>query len=141
MADKEYSNRSCKVFNIGTANYLPAYSSEIGVPVRGDNHVRAIEGVFALAQRHRERGIYQTSPIALRFVRRSPAYLSMMHAADTMMVGCGCATRSIPRARSTARSRSASGSPGGASRRSEALGQAAVSRCGSFQPGRGKWQV
>jgi hypothetical protein len=87
MADKEYTNRSYKVFNIGTANYLPAYSSEIGVPVTGDNHVRAIEEVFALAQRHRERGsIYQTSPIALRFVGRSAAYMSMMHAADTMMI-------------------------------------------------------
>jgi L-gulono-1,4-lactone dehydrogenase len=87
MADKEYTNRSYKVFNIGTANYLPAYSSEIGVPVTGDNHVRAIEEVFAVAQRHRELGgIYETSPIALRFVRRSPACMSMMHAADTMMI-------------------------------------------------------
>jgi hypothetical protein len=87
MADKEYTNRSYKVFNIGTANFLPAYSAEIGVPVTGDNHVRAIEEVFAIAQRHRELGsVFETSPIALRFVRRSPAYMSMMHAADTMMI-------------------------------------------------------
>ena len=87
MADKEYTNRSYKVFNIGTANFLPAYSAEIGVPVTGDGHVRAIEEVFAIAQRHRELGnVYETSPIALRFVRRSPAYMSMMHACDTMMI-------------------------------------------------------
>jgi hypothetical protein len=87
MADKEYTNRSYRVFNIGTANYLPAYSSEIAVPVRGDEHVRAIEAVFEVARRHRELGeVYETSPIALRFVRRSPAYLSMMNGRDTMMI-------------------------------------------------------
>jgi len=33
LRDDEYRNRSYRVFNIGAANAIPAYSSEIGVPV------------------------------------------------------------------------------------------------------------
>jgi L-gulono-1,4-lactone dehydrogenase len=88
LADEEYTNRSFKVLNIGTANLLPAYSSEIGVPVdeRG-SHVEAVERIAAVAARHRRLGsVYQTSPISLRFVKASSAPLSMMEGRDTMMI-------------------------------------------------------
>ena len=33
LTDDEYINKSYRVFNIGRANHVPAYSAEIGVPV------------------------------------------------------------------------------------------------------------
>ena len=87
LADNEYSGPSYKVLNIGAANLLPAYSSEIGVPLEGDRHLRAIEEIIAIADRHRRLGrVYHTAMIALRFVHASPAYMSMMHGGTTMMI-------------------------------------------------------
>lgn len=81
-----YDAVSFKVFNIGTLNNLPAYSCEIGVPMDG-RHIEAVETIFRVARGRRELGqVYQSSPIALRFVRASPAYLSMMNGRDTMMI-------------------------------------------------------
>lgn len=88
LAKRDYTNVSYRVFNIGTANYLPAYSAEIGVPVdeRG-LHLQAVEKVFEVAARHRRLGnAYQSSPISLRFVRASDALMSMMNGHDTMMI-------------------------------------------------------
>jgi hypothetical protein len=86
IADDEYTNLSYKVLNIGTANLLPAYSAEIGVPMDG-RHVEAVERIIEIAERHRRLGsIYHTSPISLRFVKGSPAFMSMMHGRDTMMI-------------------------------------------------------
>lgn len=86
LEDPEYSNKSYKVLNIGAPNKLPAYSSEIGVPVDG-RHIQAVELIMAIAQKYLTVGqAYHTSPIALRFVRASDAYLSMMHGRDTMMI-------------------------------------------------------
>jgi L-gulono-1,4-lactone dehydrogenase len=88
LADHDYTNVSYRVLNIGNANYLPAYSAEIGVPVdeRGV-HLQAVEKIFEVAGRHREIGnAYQSSPISLRFVRASDALMSMMSGRDTMMI-------------------------------------------------------
>ena len=72
--------------DIGNANLVPAYSSEIAIPMDG-RHIEAVERIFEVADQHRRLGdVYQSSPIALRFVRASPAYASMMHGADTMMI-------------------------------------------------------
>jgi L-gulono-1,4-lactone dehydrogenase len=88
LADDEYVNKSYRVFNIGRANHVPAYSAEIGVPVdeRG-LHLDAIERIFAIAGRHARLGdVYQTSPLALRFVAPSDAPMAMMHGRRTMMI-------------------------------------------------------
>ena len=86
LVNDRYDELSYKVFNIGKANLVPAYSSEIAVPMDG-RHIAAVERVFEVAaERRRLGGIYQSSPIALRFVKASPAYLSMMHGRDTMMM-------------------------------------------------------
>ncbi|MGH2897369.1 MAG: D-arabinono-1,4-lactone oxidase, partial [Solirubrobacteraceae bacterium] len=86
LVKDEYDEVSHKVFNIGTLNKLPAYSCEIGVPMDG-RHIAAVETIFRVAAERRELGqVYQSSPIALRFVRASPAYLSMMQGRDTMMI-------------------------------------------------------
>ena len=81
-----YDEISHKVFNIGTLNNLPAYSCEIGVPIDG-RHIEAVETIFRVARERRDLGqVYQSSPIALRFVKASPAHLSMMNGRDTMMI-------------------------------------------------------
>jgi hypothetical protein len=88
LANKDYTNVSYRVLNIGAANYLPAYSAEIGVPVdeRG-LYVQAVERIIEIAARHAELGnAYQSSPISLRFVHASDALMAMMHGRDTMMI-------------------------------------------------------
>jgi L-gulono-1,4-lactone dehydrogenase len=86
LVKKRYDAISFKVFNIGLANYLPAYSAEIGVPMDG-RHIAAVERIFEVADHRRRLGrVFQSSPIALRFVKASEAYLSMMHGHDTMMI-------------------------------------------------------
>jgi len=83
-----YVEQGYRVLNIGTANLVPAYSSEIGVPFTAEGkHLGAIERIREIADRHRRVGsVYQTSPISLRFVHASSAHLSMMEGRDTMMI-------------------------------------------------------
>jgi L-gulono-1,4-lactone dehydrogenase len=87
MRDDGYASVSYRVFNIGAANELPAYSSELGVSVEDGSHVAAVDRILAIAERRRrEDGIYHTSPFSLRFVAPSRAYASMMHGRATMMI-------------------------------------------------------
>jgi hypothetical protein len=88
LADKDYTNVSYRVLNIGLANLLPAYSCEIGVAVDADgHHISAVERVIEVARERRRLGqVYEGSPISLRFVKESPAYMSMMHGRLTMMM-------------------------------------------------------
>jgi L-gulono-1,4-lactone dehydrogenase len=82
----EYDNVSHQVLNIGAANVLPAYSAEIGVPMDG-RHIDAVERIIEVAAERRRLGaVYQSAPIAFRFVKASPAWMSMMHGRDTMMI-------------------------------------------------------
>ena len=86
LTKKEYDNVSYKVLNIGAANVLPAYSSEIGVPMDG-RHIEAADAIITVAAGARKLGdVYQSSPISFRFVKASNAYLSMMQGRDTMMI-------------------------------------------------------
>jgi L-gulono-1,4-lactone dehydrogenase len=86
LVKDEYDHVSYKVFNIGNANLVPALSAEVGVPMDG-RHIAAVERIFEIADEYRRLGeVYQSAPIALRFVKASPAYLSMMNGADTMMI-------------------------------------------------------
>ena len=90
----EYDEVSYKVLNIGAANVLPAYSAEIGVPMDG-RHIEAVERIIAIAAERRRLGdVYQSSPISFRFVRASPAHMSMMNGRDTMMIELIQLTRS-----------------------------------------------
>ena len=88
MADRGYADISYKVFNIGQANKLPAYSSELAFSMEGGRHVEAVGRILELAGelRRRRRPLIHTSPIALRFVAASKAYASMMYGRPTMMV-------------------------------------------------------
>jgi L-gulono-1,4-lactone dehydrogenase len=84
MADDGYANVSYKVFNIGEANKLPAYSMELGIPL--GRHVEAVDRLLEIAARRRRRRWYHSSPFSLRFVGAGDAYASMMHGAPTMMI-------------------------------------------------------
>ena len=85
------------MFNIGAANYLPAYSCEIGVPIdEREFHLAAVERIVELAaQRRRLGNVYHSAPISLRFVKASDAYLSMMQGHDTMMIELIMATHTV----------------------------------------------
>ena len=94
LVKDEYDEVSYKVLNIGAANFLPAYSCEIGIPMDG-RHIEAVDRIIKVAAEHRHIGdVYQSSPISFRFVRASPAYMSMMNGADTMMIELIQASRS-----------------------------------------------
>jgi hypothetical protein len=86
LIKKEYDEVSYKVLNIGAANLLPAYSAEIGVPMDG-RHIEAADAIIRVAAQWQRLGdVYQSSPISFRFVKASPAYMSMMQGRDTMMI-------------------------------------------------------
>jgi hypothetical protein len=87
MCDDGYASVSYRVFNIGAANELPAYSMELGVSIEDGSHVAAVDRILAIAERRRrEDGVYHTSPFSLRFVAPSRASASMMHGRATMMI-------------------------------------------------------
>ena len=88
LVNKDYVNVSYKVMNIGAANYLPAYSAEIGVPFDDRGlWVKAVERIVEVAARRAVLGeVYHSSPISLRFVRGTDACMSMMEGQDTMMI-------------------------------------------------------
>jgi hypothetical protein len=97
LVNDDYVNISYRVFNIGAANYLPAYSCEIGVPIdeRGF-HLAAVERIVEVAARRRRLGnIYHSAPISLRFVKASDAYMAMMQGRDTMMIELIMATHTV----------------------------------------------
>lgn len=85
LEDKTYTDKSYKVLDLGAANKIKAYSAEIGLPLR--NCVGAVERIFQVTEDMRRLGkIYMTSPMSLRFVKASPAYMAMMHGRDTCMI-------------------------------------------------------
>jgi len=85
MCDDGYANLSYRVFNIGEANKLPAYSMELGVAVDG-RHVTAVDRILEIAQTQATKGLYHSSPFSLRFVAPSQACASMMCDQPTMMI-------------------------------------------------------
>jgi D-arabinono-1,4-lactone oxidase/FAD binding domain len=87
LKDKDYTNVSYRVFNIGVANKIPAYSCEIGFPMKDNKYIDAVDHFLQLARRDQELGeLYLTSPTALRFVKASPAYLSPQFGENTCMM-------------------------------------------------------
>ncbi len=86
LADDGYAAVSYRVFNIGEANKLPAYSMELGVALEGNRHLEAVDRILAIAEERKRERLVHTSPIALRFTAGSPAYASMMHGGATMMI-------------------------------------------------------
>ena len=85
LRDDDYVNVSYEIFNIGGANQINAYSAEIAFPLT--TCVDAIDRMLEIADQNRRLGnLYHTSPFALRFVKASDSYMSMMFGRDTCMV-------------------------------------------------------
>jgi FAD/FMN-containing dehydrogenase len=87
QANHDFTSHSFRVLSIGNANLLPAICSEISVPVDDDGtHVKAVREVLKKAKVWRDQGrIYHAGYISLRFVRESPAFLSMMYGRPVTM--------------------------------------------------------
>jgi L-gulono-1,4-lactone dehydrogenase len=94
MCDDGYADVSYKVFNIGAANKLPAYSMELGIPLAGDKHIAAVDRILEIAKVRAAEGLYHSSPISLRFTGKSAAYASMMQGGPTMMIELIMVTKS-----------------------------------------------
>lgn len=79
LKDKRYENKGYRVLYQG-AEYVKirAYDSEFAFDMTDGNndYIEALEEMFAMAEENRQKGLYQTSPMGLRFVDQSPAYLS-----------------------------------------------------------------
>jgi FAD/FMN-containing dehydrogenase len=85
LVDEGYVDLSYKVLNLGGANEIVAYSSEIGFPM--STYLDAVERIIEIAQQNRVLGdTYHTSPFSLRFVKASEQYMSMQYGADTCMI-------------------------------------------------------
>jgi hypothetical protein len=96
LVNPDYVNISYRVFNIGAANYLPAYSAEIGVPADEPQLNAAVEKIIEVAaQRRRLGNVFHSSPISLRFVKASDAYMSMMYGRDTVMIELIMSTHTV----------------------------------------------
>jgi hypothetical protein len=86
LSDEEFTNKSYEVLNQGTKQLkFVAGAIEIGFPV--ERTIEAIEKVMEICARNVEiHGRYLTSPIGVRFVKKSDAFMSMMHGHDTCMI-------------------------------------------------------
>lgn len=81
----DYIDRSYRVFNIGAANEVPAFGSEIGFSM--STFIDATDRILEITKHAQAVGkAYLTSPFSLRFCKASPAFLSMMEGADTCMI-------------------------------------------------------
>jgi len=80
-----FEGRSYDVFNEGDVNLLRGFSVEVGVAL--EDTIAAVERLRATAiDKLRTRTGIHSAPIALRFVKQSPAYLSPQYGRDTTMI-------------------------------------------------------
>jgi hypothetical protein len=88
LANKDgYTNKSYKVFNIGKANDLPALSAEYAVATDDGTFIDAVDAVLNVAAAAAADGqIYQSGPIAVRFVKQTEFLLSPQYKRNTAMI-------------------------------------------------------
>lgn len=93
LKDTNHVDKSYRVYNLGVDGEA-GFANEIGFPVQTAEgsftreHIeKAVDSIHRVARTARLQGDqYQTSPFAIRFVKRSAAYLSMMNGVDTAMI-------------------------------------------------------
>jgi len=82
LKDKRYENEGYKVLYQGV-EYIKvrAYDSEYAFDLSNDSiaYINALEEMFEKAENNKSRNWYQTSPMGIRFVDKSEAYLSPEH--------------------------------------------------------------
>jgi len=64
-----------EILNVGFANELPVVNAEYGIDA--PKAIPAMEAIFDAAAKYQQSGIYHSSPAAMRWVAKSPGYLSM----------------------------------------------------------------
>lgn len=78
LRDGCYIDKSFKVLDLGVANHISAYSTEIAFT--SDKYLEAVEALLALFEKTKRDGQqYITSPFSLRFVKTSDHYLAMQY--------------------------------------------------------------
>ncbi len=78
LRDACYIGKSFKVLDLGSANHLSAYSTEIAFT--SDKYLEAVEALLHLFEKTKRDGQqYITSPFSLRFVKTSDHYLAMQY--------------------------------------------------------------
>jgi FAD/FMN-containing dehydrogenase len=87
---RPHVDHSYVVYNVGKINTADVMSGEYFFPLHENAFLRAIERLLALCGEHRRRGIYQPSPLALRFVAGSRAPLSMVRGEAHCAVEIAC---------------------------------------------------
>ncbi|MBK9151109.1 MAG: hypothetical protein IPM26_08940 [Saprospiraceae bacterium] len=87
FVEDTYIDKSFKVFNIGEANYIPAYSSELAISMKDDQYIEIIDKLLEHIEFIRKKNNwYMSGPLAIRFVRKANAWISPMYGEDTCMV-------------------------------------------------------
>ncbi len=87
LADDDFTGKSFKVFHIGDANEFKVFSAEYAIPVENDTWITAIDRLMDTAERiGRDKNMYLTVPVAVRFVKGTRALLSPMYGRDTCML-------------------------------------------------------
>lgn len=84
QADDNYTNVSYKVFHIGVVNDTPAIAIEAAFDL--NQTVAAIERSFALSEGLFNQNIVHTSPIAIRFVKKTDALVAMQNGRNSMFM-------------------------------------------------------
>ena len=77
---------SYKIYNLGDVNKADVTAIEFAFPLEHGVYLAAIDRLIEVVAQNRVRGLYQNGPLALRFVKASSAYLSMMQGRDS----CTC---------------------------------------------------
>jgi hypothetical protein len=87
LAREPYTRISYEVFNIGAPNNIQAVSAELALPMEGNRYLEAIDRFLELAEKQRAiGGRCHSSPVSLRFVKASKAYLAPQSGRDTCMM-------------------------------------------------------
>jgi FAD/FMN-containing dehydrogenase len=81
LTDRDYVDKSYKVLDLGKANNLAAFATEICFPK--DKYIAATEALIRIvAQSVRDGSQYLGCPFSLRFVQTNDLYLSMQYEGD-----------------------------------------------------------
>jgi hypothetical protein len=87
LVDGNYTDRSYKVLNLGNINQVKSLSAELAFPMANNQYLSAVDELLGIAKTRNEIGKHHlASPLSLRFVKASKAWLSPQYDRDTCMV-------------------------------------------------------
>jgi hypothetical protein len=77
---------SYRIYNIGKINTARVLSGEYFLPMKDNVYLAAVQRVLDVIEDNRRRGVYQSAPLSLRFVKASDAFLSMAQGRETCAI-------------------------------------------------------